>query len=115
MNILYVSTNVMKVYKVINFETEFEPPPLPRWKRQMIDLEDLAYEDNLEKWLESLDVPYFKPIPETKNEIRKYLKLPTLSEKSSSMPSILLSDQPNIPTVQPNDKYIESFGMLHIN
>lgn len=76
----------------------------------MIDLEDLAYEDNLEKWLESLDVPYFRPIPETKNEIRKYLKLPTVLEKASSMPSISHIDQPTIPIVQPNDKYIEPFG-----
>lgn len=80
----------------------------------MIDLEDLAYEDNLEKWLESLDVPYFRPIPETKNEIRKYLKLPTMLEKSSSMPSIPQFEQPNIPIVQPNDKYIESFGKLYL-
>lgn len=45
----------------------------PGWKRQVEDLEDLARGDNLEKWIESLDVPYFKPLPETKREIRKYL------------------------------------------
>ncbi|ODM93385.1 hypothetical protein Ocin01_13295, partial [Orchesella cincta] len=43
-------------------------------ERQLKVLGELAHEDNLEKWLESLDVPFFGSIPETKEEIRKYLK-----------------------------------------
>lgn len=50
-------------------------PSIPSWKRQLESLEELAESDNLEKWLEGLDVPYFKPIPETKEQIRKYLML----------------------------------------
>ncbi|ODM89057.1 hypothetical protein Ocin01_17624 [Orchesella cincta] len=65
----------------VNLDAPPPPPPMPEEmpklhrQKQLKILEELAHEDNLEKWLESLDVPFFRPIPETKDEIRKYLKL----------------------------------------
>ncbi|CAL8104532.1 unnamed protein product [Orchesella dallaii] len=69
-------------------------------QRQLKSLEELAHEDNLEKWLESLDVPFFRPIPETKDEIRKYLNLKP-GEPIVLPPQINPDDGPNVTAFVP--------------
>lgn len=76
-------------------------------------MKGLAHGDNLEKWLESLDVPFFRPIPEIKSDIRKYLNLPKeeievdLPENNIPVPETVDVNIPDPPT-----KEIEEFGKI---